>query len=47
MTNTLALIIGAIIAMLFAIDWYLYDWANTVFTLRKLTELIEWIAFWR
>ncbi|EBA11679.1 hypothetical protein [Roseobacter sp. CCS2] len=47
MTNKLALIIGIIIAALFAVDFVQYDWANTVFLMRKLTALIEWIAFWR
>jgi hypothetical protein len=47
MTNTLALIIGIIIAALLAFDYYLYDWANTVFLLRKFAALIEWMAFWR
>lgn len=47
MTNTLALIIGIVIAALFALDFFLYDWANSVFMLRKLTALIEWMAFWR
>ena len=47
MTNTLALIIGIVIAALFAFDYFQYDWANSVFMLRKLTALIEWMAFWR
>jgi hypothetical protein len=47
MTNTLALIFAIIIAALFAFDYFQYDWANTVFLLRKLTALIEWMAFWR
>lgn len=47
MTNKLALILGIIIAALFAVDYYQYDWTNSIFLLRKLTALIEWIAFWR
>ncbi|MEJ8560345.1 hypothetical protein QTO30_03225 [Yoonia sp. GPGPB17] len=47
MTNKLALIIGVCIAALFAYDYVQHDWANTVFLMRKLTTLIEWMAFWR
>ncbi len=47
MTNTLALIIGIIIAALFAYDYVQHDWAYTVFLMRKFTALIEWMAFWR
>jgi len=47
MTNTLTLIIGIIISALLCFDYYQYDWANTIFLLRKLAALIEWMAFWR
>lgn len=47
MTNTLALIIVIVIAAILGFDYYQYDLANSVFLLRKLTELIEWMAFWR
>ncbi len=47
MTNIIALWLALIIAALLAFDYFQYDWANTVFLLRKLLELIEWLAFWR
>lgn len=47
MTNRLALIIGIVIAALLAFDYYQHDWSHTVFLLRKLADLIEWMAFWR
>jgi hypothetical protein len=47
MTNTIALWLVLIIAALLAIDYVQYDWANTLFLLRKLLALIEWVAFWR
>lgn len=47
MTNTIAIWLGLIVAALLAIDYALYDWANTLFLLRKLMDLIEWLAFWR
>ena len=47
MTNTIAIGIALLLAAFFAIDYSQYDWANTIFLLRKLTALIEWMAFWR
>lgn len=47
MTNTIAIWLGLIITALLATDYVLYDWANTLFLLRKFMELIEWLAFWR
>lgn len=47
MTNRLAVWLALIIAALLAYDYYQFDWANTVFLIRKFVDLIEWIAFWR
>ncbi|MFT6073226.1 MAG: hypothetical protein ACJAZ1_000132 [Yoonia sp.] len=47
MTNTIAIWLALIFAALLAVDYLLYDWANTVFLLRKLIALIEWLAVWR
>ncbi len=47
MTNTIALCLAILIGALLVVDYSLYDWANTVFLLRKLLDLIEWMAFWR
>ena len=47
MTNRLAVWLALIIAALLAYDYYQFDWANTVFIIRKFVDLIEWIAFWR
>jgi hypothetical protein len=47
MTNTIALCLTLIIATLLAVDFFLYDWVNTTFLLRKFLELVEWLAFWR
>ena len=47
MTNLIALWLGALIALAFAMDYAVFDWANTVFLLRKLMAFIEWLAFWR
>lgn len=47
MTNRLAVWLALIIAALLAYDYYQFNWANTVFLIRKFVDLIEWIAFWR
>jgi len=47
MTNTLAVCLALLIAGLFTADYLLFEWANSVFLMRKFTALIEWIAFWR
>ena len=47
MTNTIAVWLILIIGALLGFDYYQYDWANTVFLLRKFLALIEWVAFWR
>ena len=47
MTNIIALWLVLLIAAFLAFDYFAYDWANIVFLLRKLLELIEWLAFWR
>jgi len=45
-TNKVALILGAFILAAIALDLAM-GWGGTVFGLRKLAELIEWLAFWR
>lgn len=47
MTNQIALILGVLILAALGLDAYHADWANTLFLARKLTDLIEWLAFWR
>jgi len=47
MTNSIAIGLFVTIVALLGFDYYQYDWANTVFLLRKLLDLIEWLAFWR
>lgn len=47
MTNTIAILLALLLAVLCAVDYWLYDWANSVFLLRKFMDLIAWLAFWR
>ena len=47
MTNSIAVFLALTICALFAADYALYDWANTVFLMRKFTALLDWVAFWR
>ncbi len=47
MTNQIALVLGALILIGLGVDYAYHAWANTIFLARKLTLLIEWLAFWR
>jgi len=46
-TNTLAVLLGAVILGGIAWDVAVNDSTNLVFLGKKLLEFIEWIAFWR
>lgn len=47
MTNKFALIFGAMLVALFALDYLVFGWGLPVFLGQKLAETIEWMAFWR
>ncbi len=47
MTNLIALFLGLLLIALLAVDYALFDWANSLFLSRKFVALIEWMAFWR
>ena len=47
MTNTLAIVLGALIALFLGVDALAFDGAATLFLGRKLYWLIDYIAFWR
>jgi hypothetical protein len=47
MTNQIAIGLGLLIIAGLGLDAVLYDSAGLLFLMRKLAELIEWLAFWR
>ncbi len=47
MTNQIAIFLGALILIGLGVDYYYFDWSNTIFLARKLVDFIEWLAFWR
>ena len=47
MTNRLALILGAIIVALIALDLFLTGGEGLVFLGKKIFEFVEYLAFWR
>ena len=47
MTNQIAIILGLMILGLLGLDAFLFDGANILFLLRKMADMIEWMAFWR
>ncbi|MEM9854130.1 MAG: glyceraldehyde-3-phosphate dehydrogenase [Pseudomonadota bacterium] len=47
MTNRLALILVALLIGAYFIDSALNEGAATLFLIRRLVDLFEWMAFWR
>ncbi|WP_208354540.1 hypothetical protein [Pseudaestuariivita rosea] len=47
MTNKIALGLGLMVLGFFAIDYVVFDAANTVFLARKFIDFVDYIAFWR
>ncbi len=47
MTNSIALVLGAVIIGGIVFDLTTYDGSNLLFLGKKFMELIEWMAFWR
>ncbi len=47
MTNQIAIGLGLLILALLGLDYFLNDFAGILYALRKLADLIEWMAFWR
>ena len=47
MDNRLAIILGVLIAAGILYDLVASGGANIVFLLKKFTDLIEYVAFWR
>jgi len=47
MTNRSAFFLGLILVIAITIDVMLYGSDHVIFLGKKLTELLEWIAFWR
>ncbi|MDC0135301.1 hypothetical protein OAI26_01300 [Sulfitobacter sp.] len=47
MTNRIAFVLGLLIIGAIAVDYVYYGTEHIVFLAKKMTELIEWLAFWR
>ena len=47
MTNQIAIALGLLILIGLGIDWQYFGWEGTLFLARRLTDLIEWLKFWR
>jgi len=47
MDSTLAIWLGLFLLVVFGIDWFFYDWAFSVILMKKLSDLIRFMAFWR
>lgn len=47
MTNRIAFVLGLIIIGAIVVDYVYYGTEHIVFLAKKMTDLIEWLAFWR
>lgn len=47
MTNRIAFVLGLLIIGAIVVDYVYYGMEHIVFLAKKMTELIEWLAFWR
>jgi len=47
MTNQIAIALGLLFLGLLGLDGFLLDWSGSLFVLKKLADMIEYIAFWR
>ncbi|WP_300029505.1 hypothetical protein [uncultured Roseobacter sp.] len=47
MTNRIAILLGVIIVALALLDLFVLSGAGLLFLGRRLSDLIEWLAFWR
>ncbi|MDP3263412.1 MAG: hypothetical protein U1E06_20295 [Tabrizicola sp.] len=47
MTNTIALYLGAALALAIGADILINDGVGLMFLVRKFLDLVEWVVFWR
>lgn len=47
MTNTIAIWIGALVALLLLADGLANGWQASFFLAKKTVDLIDWVEFWR
>jgi len=47
MTNPIAVMLGLLIVGALALDGFIYGSEHVIFLGKKMTELLEWMAFWR
>ncbi|MFC3060311.1 hypothetical protein [Paenirhodobacter populi] len=47
MTNPVAIGLALLLLLALALDGLANHWAATLFLAIKVTELIDWVAFWR
>lgn len=47
MTNRIALVLALIITGLIVVDIVLNQGVNVLFLMKKISKLIDWMAFWR
>ncbi|WP_299030749.1 hypothetical protein [uncultured Sulfitobacter sp.] len=47
MTNRIALVLAFLLIGAIAVDYFYFGIEHIIFLAKKMTDLIEWLAFWR
>ena len=47
MNTQISIGLALVIVSLLCLDMFFFNWDGTIFLMRKMADLIEWMAFWR
>ncbi|MCL4189572.1 MAG: hypothetical protein KJZ85_18380 [Rhodobacteraceae bacterium] len=47
MTDRIAYVLAAVLALMLVADLVLFDWGASLLLARKVATLIDYLAFWR
>ena len=47
MNTQISIGLALVIVSLLCLDMFFFNWDGTIFLMRKMADLIEWLVFWR
>lgn len=47
MNTQISIGLALVIVSLLCLDMFFFNWDGIIFLMRKMADLIEWLAFWR
>jgi hypothetical protein len=47
MNTQISIGLALVIVSLLCLEMFFFNWDGTIFLMRKMADLIEWMAFWR